>query len=517
MNGAELFVKILEENKINYVCGVTGDFEIPLTKAIMNSKLDNIQVMHEQNGAFVASAINRVSNKLQAVCYSTLGPGALNMIGGVANSHFDRVPLLAFSPQTEGQHQYVDLVSLYKPVTKYARELKSKPYEFSLFVKDAIRIARSEIPGSCFLSLPLSGLNSEVEDCFGYSDGNIDYPLTPTYINTNQKVEEIITKINSAKLPILIVGNLAIRYNSNVSTFVEKTGLPIVTTFQGKNTISKKHKNNIGVLSRHSAKSILDKSDLLIFFGYDQVEGLGLNEEKAIVIDDFFPELLITNKIVKRDFSSFIKKNKVKLPKNKPLKYGIKMEQLISYLNRYMNEDDIIVSDVGLHKQFIGLYAKPRCLFSNGLSYMGYSIPTAIGAQIAEPEKRIVCIIGDGGFLMNHQELATIQRMNLPIKILVINNGSYGLVERAQKQKIGKTKTFGTWLRTFHSGIDEITEIDFNFLNIARGYDIFASNVITLYKDLNCLEDILRRKRPELHEVKVIYNELPWERQTTHR
>jgi acetolactate synthase-1/2/3 large subunit len=473
MNGAKLLIRTLEENGVEYIFGVPGDIENEFFKELSYSNIEFFNVMHEQSGAMMADVYSRLTGKI-GVCFSTLGPGATNMLTGIANANQDRSSVLAISGQLplneqyRDSHQYIDLVDLYKPVTKSsfmiyrAKDINSK-------VNNAIDLTQTEKKGPVHISLPIDVLSEEVKTFRTIKNTrkiSFDYTLQL------RNLSELVNKSNSI---VAIIGNGVVRTNNGqrLQQFVEKLNIPFYTSFQSKGVIPHKHYLNCGVLSRHSEKikEILGKQDLIITFGYDIIEGVTQNiwdgaknvvhidndvpsgdymtynpdievvGDIGLIVDDYLKEFELKRELPKITENLESMKITTTPPDGFDDLFPLHPAKVMKDLREVLGDEDIVISDVGLHKQAIGLYYevnKPnQVIFSNGLSTMGFAIPSTLAAKVVHPNKKIVGICGDGGFQMNIQELATAVENELPIVYIIMNDSAYGMVKNKQLETTG--------------------------------------------------------------------------------
>tara|TARA_B100000315_G_C14583973_1_gene591941 strand:+ start:388 stop:2010 length:1623 start_codon:yes stop_codon:yes gene_type:complete len=489
INGAELLVNTLKDHGVKYIFGVPGDIENVFFKHLKDSEITFFNTMHEQSGAMMADVYSRLTGEI-GVCFSTLGPGATNMVTGIANAYQDRSSVLALSGQLplnqqyRDSHQYVDLVELYKPITKKAH-MVHRAKDIHSKIHELIQLAKTESKGPVHVSLPVDILSENAE---GYRTiENTEKVL----FHFDEQLGDLYEAIKKANSVVAIVGNGVIRSKSgeSLAKFLEEYNIPFFSSFQGKGAIPSSHPLNCGVLSRHSAaiKEVLRKQDLIITFGYDVIEGVTQDiwkgAKKVAHIGNNTPsgDYATYNpdiEIIANMNSVFEKLSKFKITKKEDLdleSMRIRIEppegidflfplhpaKVIQEVGDLLEETDIVISDVGLHKQAIGLYLEVqvpnRVIYSNGLSTMGFALPASIAAKLVSPNKKVVAICGDGGFQMNIQELATAIERKLPIVCIVMNDEAYGMVKNKQLE------TFGN-----HYGAEFIGER--NFASIAKGF-----------------------------------------------
>lgn len=441
--------------------------------SIKDSKIKFVTVRHEQGAAFMADVYGRVSGKA-GVCLSTLGPGATNLVTGIADANLDHAPLVAVTAQGslerlhKESHQIVDIVNLFKPITKWNARISS-PKIISEAVRKAFKIAEMEKPGATHLEMPEDIAAME-------TNGN---PIrkdklrraAPDYKALRKAVE----LISSSERPLILAGNGAIRKlaSNQLRIFVDKTHIPVISTFMGKGAVSDKSDYSLMSLGLGSPKELLeiiDAADLIITIGYDIAEldpKKWNRSNKRILHIDFYPAevyeyyqpeveviadisntLWHLNQEINKTFdfpeAKEYRKTITKLdPSNG---FPIHPKDALIKLRNVLSDSAIIISDVGAHKMWIGsyfpAYERGSVIISNGLASMGIALPGAIGAKLASPNSDVVAIAGDGGFLMNVQELETAVRLNLDFTVIIFNDNSYSLIDA--KFMNDRKETFGT-------------------------------------------------------------------------
>ena len=492
MKASDLFVKCLESEEVEYVFGIPGEETNDLVLSISESKrIKFILVRHEQAAAFMADVYGRLTNKV-GVCLATLGPGATNLATGVANANMDRSPILAITGQTftnqmhKESHQNMDPVTMFTPITKWTWSIRDAD-GIPEIVRRAFKIALEEKKGATHLELPVDVAKSK----------SLLKPLNKrrrdsSNLSTLNLVEAAKMIIN-ARAPVVLIGNGCIRNRSSdaIREFLDATGIYSVNTFMGKGVVSDKtptHLGTIGIKESDFALRALKLADLIITIGYDLVEYSPRNWNGSIPLkkiihfdfttaetDNFYdPDLEIYGNIELSINSLMDSLNRlnpgynIQQSKHKETKrlikvlkkirdevesridkfqydntYPIKPEKLIHDVRESLSSSDILLSDVGAHKLWIAkvyrTFEPNTCLISNGFCSMGFALPGAIGAQLAYPSKKVVAMCGDGGFLMNVQELETAVRLELPIIVIVWCDYDLGVISTKQKLELGKS------------------------------------------------------------------------------
>jgi acetolactate synthase-1/2/3 large subunit len=505
MKASDLFLRCLESEGVEYIFGLPGEENNDLMFSLLNSKIKFILVRHEQGAAFMADVYGRLTQKV-GVCLSTLGPGATNLITGVANANMDRSPILAITGQTDSNlrhkesHQNMDVVSMFYPITKWRWSIHNTDVIAEL-VRRAFKISIEEKAGAVHLELPedIAKEKSDIKP--------IKKPKR-TLRSRPQKglIKKAVKMILSAKIPIILVGNGCIRgsASSNIRRFVEKTGIFSMNTFMAKGVISDKserHLQTIGIQNTDNLLIALRESDLVIAIGYDLVEyspkNWNRNLDKKIIhidftsaeVETYYPpdieiaadigytidallELIKEKEAVEEEVEE---KQEKKINKNNNLNsidipyfeipdtfreikkqikeriekfkdnfaYPIDPMKLVIDVRNALEENDIVISDVGAHKLWIAktynTYIPNTCLITNGFCSMGFALPGAIAAQLVRPNQKVVVMCGDGGFLMNVQELETAVRLQLPIIVIIWCDSDYGMISLKQIHEFGRS------------------------------------------------------------------------------
>ncbi len=473
MKAGELLVKCLENEGVSYVFGLPGEENLDIMDALVDSKIRFVLTRHEQGAAFMADVYGRLSGKA-GVCLSTLGPGATNLITGVADANMDRAPVVAITGQAsldrmhKESHQYIDIVEIFRPITKWNTQIK-KPGIIPEAVRKAFKVAQTEKPGATHIDFPEDVGSLEVSE----QPLLVQYPFRPEPLAA--QVERAAKIISESKYPIVLAGNGIIRESATdaLMYFATKLNIPVAHTFMGKGALSDKNELSlftVGLQAGDYIASGLAKADVVITIGYDIVEyspeKWNPKREKKIVHIDMTPAEVDAHYIVGvgvvGDISISLKEIADRATPNeadysKALRESIlregeayrddksfppKPQKVLDDLRDVMGEDDIVVSDVGAHKLWVArvypCYKPNTCIISNGFATMGIGLPGAIGAKLLYPERKVITVTGDGGFLMNAQELETAVRENIPIVSLIFHDKSYSLIEIKQQIQFGR-------------------------------------------------------------------------------
>ncbi|MCM1989452.1 biosynthetic-type acetolactate synthase large subunit [Oceanirhabdus seepicola] len=471
-SGAEIIIKLLERQGIEYITGIPGGAILPIYNALYKSKIVHILARHEQAGGFIAQGIARSTGKA-AVCFATSGPGATNLITAIADAKMDSVPIVAITGQVNSSligtdaFQEIDTYGLTVPITKHNFLVKCAR-DLLYIIPEAFKIAESGRPGPVVVDIPKNVQFQEVE--FDY------WPVFQEIIEPMNQInifdmELAIEMINNSKRPILYVGGGLIHSNvwKSLQSLAKKNSIPVTCTLMGLGCYPSDDPLYLGMLGMHGSKHtnlIMRDTDLLISLGvrFDDRATGNLNKfcPKAKVIHmDIDPSEINKNKktdchvvgdvgIIIQKMLPYIKSDSRRewlsvvneMRKKHPFKMPPKQDYLhplniIRNTASFLDEDTIITTDVGQHQMWVAQvypFMKPRTLLtSGGLGTMGFGLPAAIGAAIANPEKRVVCFSGDGSLLMNIHDLATLSDLNLNVKVIVLNNGCLGLVRQQQE------------------------------------------------------------------------------------
>ncbi|KFM19663.1 putative acetolactate synthase large subunit protein [Marine Group I thaumarchaeote SCGC AAA799-P11] len=486
MKASELLVQCLESEGVEYIFGIPGEENADLMMALSNSKIKFILTRHEQGAAFMADVYGRLTGKV-GVCLATLGPGATNLVTGVANANMDRSRLLAITGQTDSHllhkesHQNLNVVKMFEPITKWSWSIRNAK-NIPEIVRRAFKIALTEKPGATHIELPqdIAKRESDIPP-IGFQE--IFRPKA-----NQEQIRRAAKMILESKKPLLFVGNGCAREDESpqIRNFVEQTKIFSINTFMGKGVIPddyETHLQTIGIKSADHALQAVLEADVIISVGYDLVEytpkmwNSDLNK-KIIHIDytpsevyTFYrPDVEITSdigdaidaildeiqKLQSEDtsFDSFPRKNvpeifqkvrsevieRINIFKDDE-SYPIKPEKLILTVREKTNHDDIVISDVGTHKLWISkifqTFEPNTCIIPNGFASMGFSLPGVLAAKMVCPEKTIVAMTGDGGFLMNVQELETAVRLGLAVIVVVWIDNDLNLISTKQKHEFG--------------------------------------------------------------------------------
>ena len=474
MKGAELFVRCLENEGVDTIFGIPGEENIDVMDALLDSSIEFVTTRHEQGAAFMADVHGRLTGRA-GVCLATLGPGACNLVTGVADANMDRAPVVALAGQAETtrmhkeSHQHLDLVQLFRPISKYATQVR-EPEIIPEVLRKAFKLAQAEKPGVGFVELPENVAEMQVEGKQPLRAQSAMEPYPPP-----AKVRQVAELISEARSVILLAGNGVIRGRASgaLQAFAEKLHIPVANTFMAKGVIPASHPlslGSVGLQAHDYADCGFDRADLILCVGYDMVEyhprlwrpdkhgKLVHIDASPAEVDEFYildagvvgeiGESLeeIAAHATPRDGNPERRLREVVVEElgahAEDASFPMKPQRIVSDLRRVLGDEDIAISDVGAHKIWMArMYeamAPNTCIISNGFASMGIALPGAIAARRAHPERRCVAVTGDAGFLMNSQEIETALRLGLEFVVLVWSDSKYGLIEWHQMQKFGR-------------------------------------------------------------------------------
>jgi acetolactate synthase-1/2/3 large subunit len=477
---SDLFVECLEAEGVKHVFGIPGEETLDLNESIEDSSIAFVPVRHEQGGAYMADMYGRLTRRA-GVCLGTLGPGATNLITAVADAFLDRSPLVALTGQADLErmhkesHQHIDVVSMFHPVTKWNVRLHSARM-IPEAVRKAFKVAQAQKPGPTHIELP--------EDVMADSVDAEPLPARLRVRRPEPSAAELLdaaSLIREAERPVVLAGNGVARVGAAAAlrAFADATGIGVAETFMGKGLLDYEDPRalgTVGLQSRDYALAGFEDADVVIAVGYDLVEHAPSNwnpgRDKTIVcIDTVSPEVdehFMTavdlvgdiNHILARlaeevgdggwDAAPGSRLNEIVLGRFESGRaddgFPMRPPRALWEIRQALGPRDMLVSDVGMHKLWIARMFpahEPDTVFiANGLAGMGIALPTAIAAKLVHPERKVVTVNGDGGFLMNVQELETAVRLRTPIVNVIWENGQFGSIVWKQDKKFGRH--FGT-------------------------------------------------------------------------
>jgi len=475
---SDVFVECLEAEGVRHVFGIPGEETLDLNESLSKSSIDFVPVRHEQGGAYMADSYGRLTGNA-GVCLGTLGPGALNLVTAVADAYLDRAPLVALTGQGglermhKESHQYIDIVRVMRPITKWNARL-SDPRIIPEVVRKAFKVAESEKPGATHIELPEDVMEQEIDAS--------PLPRRRT-VPSEPQARELLKAadiIRGALHPVALAGNGVIRGGATpaLREFVRATGIPVAETFMGKGLLgpdNPKALGNVGLQAGDYAMAGFEDADVVLAIGYDLVEQSPdmwnhKKDKRIICIDSlaaeidehFIPEVELIGDLyhtltrlaeecrhVPHQGGSERLRDVV-LGRFEAAKdddhFPVQPPRALWEIRKALGREDVLVSDVGLHKLWIGrmfpAYEPNTVLIANGLAGMGFAVPAGIAAKLVNPDRNVVTVSGDGGFLMNAQELETAMRLRTPVVNVIWENSQYGSIVWKQDKKFGRH--FGT-------------------------------------------------------------------------
>ncbi len=474
---AELMVKCLENEGVSVVFGLPGEENIRFVQALASSRIRYVLTRHEQAAAFMAEMYGRVTGRA-AVVSTTLGPGAINMQLGVADATTNSTPLVAISAQVgqdreyKESHQYVDLVSMFAPITRWAAGVPT-PRAIPEMFRKAFKVAETERPAAVYLAVP-EHIDAD----------ETDYPdLTPLPRNVVRpdapapgQVARAVEVLRTAKRPVVLAGHGAARSDATAALvrFSDEFGIPVANTFHGKGVMPDDHPNSIGTLGfmRHDYVNFgFDNADVVIAVGYELQEfdpvRINPQADKRIIHVHRFPAEVdahysvdvgiigdisasvdaLTDALAGHAFeagpdvpgSGLLAEEFARGQQDS--RYPLAPARIVADTRAALGRSDVVLVDTGATKMWMArlypTYERNTCLVSNGLSTMAFALPGALGVKLARPEAKVLAVVGDGAFMMNSQEIETAVRERIPLVVLIWEDGGYGLIEWKMDLELG--------------------------------------------------------------------------------
>jgi acetolactate synthase-1/2/3 large subunit len=474
MKAAQLFVRCLENEGIEYIFGIPGEENLDLMDALQDSPIKFITTRHEQGAAFMADVYGRLTGRA-GVCLATLGPGATNLITGVADANMDHAPLVAIAGQAattrlhKESHQVLDLELMFHPITKYSSRLLT-PNVIPEVVRKAFKLAQTEKTGATFIEFPENIAKYEVDE----EPLPVKNPSQPE--PSADRVNYAAELISNAKAPLILAGNGVVRAKAwqQLTDFAERLNIPVANTFMAKGVIpfgkNPLALGSVGLQARDYVTCGFDTADVIICVGYDLVEYHPYlwhpTRDRIIVhvdstpaeVDAYYPVAVGVVGDIKH---SLVRVGEMATPhqghRMRPLRdalveemascrnddsFPVKPQKIIWDLRTALDMEDTVICDVGAHKMWMARMFRCEypntCIISNGFASMGIALPGAIAAKLAYPDRKVVAVTGDAGFLMNSQEIETAMRLGLSLVVLIWNDNGYGLIKWKQLNQFGR-------------------------------------------------------------------------------
>jgi len=530
MKASDMFVKALEKEGVKYIFGIPGEENLDFLNSLRKSNIKLILTRHEQAAGFMAATHGRLTGKV-GVCLATLGPGATNLVTPAAYAQLGAMPMMMITGQKpikkskQGQFQIVDIVNMMRPLTKYTKQIVDAN-NIPSFVRESIRVAEEERPGAVHLELPEDVAAEDGEERY-FKNSNARRPDA-----SKKVVDEAVELIAKAKKPLLLIGAAANRNRTSkaLRKFVDNTGIYFFDTQMGKGVVDERSPFFLGTaaLSEHDyLHCAIGQADLIINVGHDVIEKppffmndngvkvIHINNFSAMVDDVYYPQLEVVGDIaasVER-IARGIKSKKVSRPrifqkikkgleknifdKSDDERFPIIPQRIVSDIRKAMPDDGIVTLDNGVYKIWFArnyyAYKPNTLLLDNALATMGAGLPSAIGAKIVEPKKKVLTVCGDGGFMMNSQEIETAVRLKLDLVVVILRDNAYGMI---------KWKQAGMGFKNW--GLDYGNP---DFVKYAESYGAFGHRVHSNKELYENLDECINSKGVHLIEVPVDYSE----------
>ncbi|MDP3623826.1 MAG: thiamine pyrophosphate-binding protein [Methanobacteriaceae archaeon] len=541
---AKAITNILEQEDVEWIFGHPGEQILSLYDALRSSPMNHILVRHEQSAAHAADGYARASGKFGA-CVATAGPGALNLVMGVATAYRDSIPILVITGDVptnqRGQNTFqdIDLCSVFKPISRKTF-YSSDASEAILNLKKSIEMLKKGPTGPIHLNLPKNVLDGLVDENIIFKDLEIDFESknSKNLQSDLSQLEKVVECIKTAKKPLIVAGAGLIWSDAlnEIKKFVNKSHIPLATTYHGRGILREDDDYCVGLIGNRGTpvgNYAGANCDLVLGLGCRFSErtltGIGSGENNPQIVQvNIDPETLKGDINLQMDVKEFLneimKISESIIPENNPhnaswlkelhiyskdhptsydteffySELPLKPQQAIKEILDAAN-DSTIVNDAGTHTTWVTLYKKVlrpfSLLFSGAFGPMGYGLPAAIGASFARPDESIVAIIGDGGFQMTLQELATVHQYNLPMVICLINNSSLGIIRQ--------------WQEMYHSGSYEVELENPDFVKLAKAYGIEAVRVESPGDVFKFVKKGIGMKKPFLIDISVKEENIP--------
>jgi acetolactate synthase-1/2/3 large subunit len=530
--GAKIIIEGLQREGVKTIFGYPGGSVLPIYDELYDSSLQHILVRHEQAAAHAADGFARASGRV-GVCLATSGPGACNLVTGIATAYMDSIPIVAFTGQVpttllgNDAFQESDITGITMPITKHNYLVKN-PRELGRTIMEAFYIARTGRPGPVLVDLPKDVCTTPVDDHGIFPEEVILRGYQPTLRGHAKQINKAVQLIEEAERPIIYAGGgiISAEASSELVEFAELTGIPIANTLLGLGSVSCDHPLNLGMLGMHGteyANYAVTESDLLIAIGVrfdDRVTGkvqtfaphatiihidvdpaeIGKNKKVDVPIVGNAKQILraMINTLKKKP-STELWLDKIRNWKEKhPLRYkadgSLRPQFVIQQLSNLLDGKGIIVSEVGQNQMWTAQYycfRRPRSwLTSGGLGTMGYGFPAAMGAHFARPDEVVFDIAGDGSFQMNIQELGTVAQYHIPVKVAILNNMYLGMVRQ--------------WQELFYDRRYSFTELPpLEFVKIAQAYGVDGQKVETSDDVLPALKAAAESEGPFILDFRI--------------
>ena len=530
IKASDLFVQALEAEGVDHIFAVPGEENLDMVESLRKSSIKLVLTRHEQGAGFMAATYGRLTGKA-GVCMATLGPGATNLATPAAYAHLGGMPLIMITGQKpikkskQGQFQIIDVVGLFDPICKMSKQIVHGNTIPSL-VREAFRLSEEERPGAVLLELPE---DIAEEDC----NAGIIMPHKRYYASPNNvAIDEAVALIKTAKMPLILIGAGANRKNvrTALSNLIDTTRIPFFVTQMGKGVVDERSSLFLGTAALSSGDYLhcaIERADVIINIGHDVIEKppffmeeggkkvIHVNYKSAKVDQVYFPQTEVVGDLVssvnalndklaaevKFDRSYF---DKIKLAIDEHIEEGadddrfpIIPQRFVADIRKVMGEKDIIALDNGMYKLWFArnykAYQPNTVLLDNALATMGAGLPSAMMVAMLNPDRRVMAICGDGGFMMNSQELETAIRLGLNLVVTVLNDNSYGMIRWKQA-----STGFADWGLEFNNP---------DFVKYAESYGATGHRVTSAEDIMPTYEKAFSAGGVHLVELPVDYSE----------
>ncbi len=537
MKASDLFVRCLEAEGVTHIFGIPGEENADMMISMIDSPIEFVLCRHEQAAAFMADAYGRLTGK-SGVCLATLGPGATNLVTGVADANMDRSPLVAIIGQASTErlhkesHQAMDAIAMFRPITKWAQSIYH-PNNIPEVVRKAFKLAIAEKPGATVIELPEDLAEHDTDE------QPLEVIKTRRPAADHKAVNQAVGIIAGAKNPIILAGNGAVRKRAakQLQRLAHKAGIGVVNSFMGKGAVARTDPHclfTIGLQGRDHINEALDAADVVISVGYDLVEyaphfwnkhggkkivhidfsACEIDEDYHVAVDieaDIADALWQINEEINHRFEGRLPLWDINqraglrqrilddfaMEKDDP-SFPMKPQKVLWDVREVMGPNDILLSDVGAHKMWISRYYQcdepNTCLISNGFCTMGFALPGSIGAKIALPDRRVLSISGDAGFLMNVQDLETAVRYKINVVAIIWCDCEYGLIKWKQQGSFDGR----------HSKLD-FTNPDFE--KLADAFGLWGRTLTAPDQLKPALEEAFAQEGPAIIAIPIDYGE----------
>ena len=529
IKASDLFVKALENEGVEYLFGIPGEENLDLLNALKDSSIQLILTRHEQGAGFMAATYGRLTGKV-GVCMSTLGPGATNLVTPAAYANLGGMPMLMITGQKpikkskQARFQIIHTVQMMRPLTKYTKTVQNGN-NIPAMVRESFKLAQEERPGAVHIELP-EDIAREMCDSDIFEVQRVRYPVP-----SRETVAAALEMIQSAKHPLILIGAGANRTRicTSLQDFVERSGIPFFTTQMGKGVVDEFHPLCLGTAALSENDYLhcaIDRADLIINIGHDVVEKppffmkkggmkvIHINFNSSNVDATYFPQMDLVGDIAGTitalnehlvvpehwDFTYYqrvIEETQSHITKYfKDDRFPILPQRTVKIVRDLMPKDGIVTLDNGIYKLWFSrnykCYEPNTLLLDNALATMGAGLPSAIAAKLVHPEKKVLCVCGDGGFMMNSQELETAVRLGLDLVVIILNDSAFGMIK--WKQEGMGFENFGL----------EYSNPD--FITYARSYGAVGHRPGSTEEFIEILGKVLHAKGVHLIDLAVDYS-----------